>query len=279
MRRKLFAVAVAAVATFSTATLRAADQDEKAMAQQVATVLRDSGKMKAYSIGVKFKDGTAWLSGRVTSKEQAAMALQIVSNIDGVDQIVNNLTVGPAPATSSSPVTSGRKAQPVKKPAEVQYAAAQEVELPLAAAEQPLPQKRIAKAQPKRQAQPRPMAPAQAAKSAGYKQLPPAQLENIAPAQPMPGYGRPIPAYQPGMGGQVARATYDQAHMPNYAWPSYAAHPNYAALTYPKQYSASAWPFIGPFYPYPQVPLGWRRVSLEWDDGWWFLDFDDRGCQ
>ena len=35
-------------------------------------------------------------------------------------------------------------------------------------------------------------------------------------------------------------------------------------------------PNIGPFYPYPQVPLGWRRVSLEWDDGWWWLDFDER---
>ena len=28
--------------------------------------------------------------------------------------------------------------------------------------------------------------------------------------------------------------------------------------------------------PYPQVPLGWRRVTLEWDDGWWHLDFVDR---
>ena len=27
------------------------------------------------------------------------------------------------------------------------------------------------------------------------------------------------------------------------------------------------------FYPYPQVPLGWRKVTLEWDDGWWHLDF------
>jgi len=52
--------------------------------------------------------------------------------------------------------------------------------------------------------------------------------------------------------------------------------PNFAALTYPQQYSPSAWPYIGPFYPYPQVPLGWRKVSLEWDDGWWFLDFTDR---
>jgi len=23
------------------------------------------------------------------------------------------------------------------------------------------------------------------------------------------------------------------------------------------------------------VPLGWRKVTLEWDDGWWMLDFKD----
>lgn len=89
------------------------------------------------------------------------------------------------------------------------------------------------------------------------------------------GPGGPQPAYVPGAGGQTARASYDQPHLPGYAWPSYAAHPNYAALTYPKQYSPTAWPFIGPFYPYPQVPLGWRKVTLEWDDGWWMLDFKD----
>jgi hypothetical protein len=33
--------------------------------------------------------------------------------------------------------------------------------------------------------------------------------------------------------------------------------------------------FLGPFYPYPQVPLAWRQVKQEWDDGWWFLDFND----
>ena len=79
-------------------------------------------------------------------------------------------------------------------------------------------------------------------------------------------------------GGSVgmAAARYDHPNMPGYAWPSYASHPNYAAVTYPKQYSPTAWPYIGPFYPYPQVPLGWRRVCLEWDDGWWFLDFNAR---
>lgn len=69
---------------------------------------------------------------------------------------------------------------------------------------------------------------------------------------------------------------YDQPNMPSYAWPSYAAYPNYAAVTYPKQYSPSAWPYIGPFYPYPQVPLGWRKVALEWDDGLWYLDFTSK---
>jgi hypothetical protein len=93
------------------------------------------------------------------------------------------------------------------------------------------------------------------------------------PGAAMP--GGPIPAYVASMAGGVAPARYDQPHMPNYSWPSYAAYPNYAALTYPRQYSPSAWPYIGPFYPYPQVPLGWRKVTLEWDDGWWMLDFKD----
>jgi hypothetical protein len=67
--------------------------------------------------------------------------------------------------------------------------------------------------------------------------------------------------------------SYENPSMPGYSWPSYAAYPNYAALSYPQQYSPTAWPYIGPFYPYPQVPLAWRKVALEWDDGWWFLDF------
>ena len=92
------------------------------------------------------------------------------------------------------------------------------------------------------------------------------------PAQP----GRPQPAFVPGTGGGVAPVGYDQPQLPAYAWPSYAPYPNYAALTYPKQYSPTAWPYIGPFYPDPQVPLGWRKVTLEWDDGWWFLDFKDK---
>ena len=68
----------------------------------------------------------------------------------------------------------------------------------------------------------------------------------------------PMAAAGMGMGGGM----YDHPQMPGYAWPSYAPYPNYGAVTYPRQYSAQAWPYIGPFYPYPQVPLGWRKVTL-----------------
>ena len=68
---------------------------------------------------------------------------------------------------------------------------------------------------------------------------------------------------------------YNHPNLPQYAWPSYAAYPNYAEVCYPKQYSPKAWPYIGPFYPYPQAPLGWRQVTMEWHDGWWWLDFND----
>jgi hypothetical protein len=102
----------------------------------------------------------------------------------------------------------------------------------------------------------------------------PVAYMNAAQAAPQ-AMGEPIPAYAAPMAAGVAPARYDQPHMPNRAWPSYAAYPNYAAVTYPKQYSPTAWPYIGPFYPYPQVPLGWRKVTLEWDDGWWMLDFKD----
>jgi osmotically-inducible protein OsmY len=104
----------------------------------------------------------------------------------------------------------------------------------------------------------------------------PAKAANYTQVAGEPGTGAPLalnPAV-PGVG--IAPARFDHPQMPQYAWPSYAPYPNYGAVTYPKQYSPMAWPYIGPFYPYPQVPLGWRKVTLEWDDGWWQLDFKSR---
>jgi osmotically-inducible protein OsmY len=118
---------------------------------------------------------------------------------------------------------------------------------------------------------------------AGY-QAPGAPLTpGVTPG--IPGPGGPAPAVGPGgaMGAPMpatgpvpAGPVYDNPNIPEYAWPTYAQFPNYAAVTYPSQYSASAWPYIGPFYPYPQVPLNWRKVQLEWSDGHWDLKFDSR---
>lgn len=58
--------------------------------------------------------------------------------------------------------------------------------------------------------------------------------------------------------------------MPPYAWPTYAPHNNFARVGYPTAYPWQAWPFIGPVYPFPKVPLGWRSVKLEFDDGYWW---------
>lgn len=58
--------------------------------------------------------------------------------------------------------------------------------------------------------------------------------------------------------------------LPPYAWPTYAPYNNYSRVGYPTQYPYESWPFIGPQYPFPKVPLGWRAVTLRWEDGYWF---------
>ncbi len=82
--------------------------------------------------------------------------------------------------------------------------------------------------------------------------------------------GGPIPEGPAGMSGATQAS---QPGSPNYAWPSYAPYPNFSAVGYPTAYPWQAWPNIGPFYPYPEVPLDWRAVTLRWDDGIWWLDF------
>lgn len=86
----------------------------------------------------------------------------------------------------------------------------------------------------------------------------------------MGGIDGPMPEGPAGMPGATQAST---PGYPNYAWPSYAPYPNFSAVGYPTVYPWQAWPNIGPFYPYPEVPLDWRAVTLRWDDGLWWLDF------
>jgi hypothetical protein len=227
-------------------------QEDQAAAEQIATILRDSGQMRNYSVGVKYKNGTVWLSGRVASDQQMQSALSVISEIEGINQIVNNLTVGGS-AGLEQPMarkTGGAAAMARRTSATAPIEAQQ---IPATYPRQPVA------AQPAAQ---------------GGDQVTPAGYHRLA-ARKAARHACPPNMYTP-VGGGTNPPAYDQPYLPNYAWPSYAAYPNYAALSYPQQYSPTAWPFIGPFYPYPQVPLGWRKVALEWDDGWWFLDFYDR---
>jgi hypothetical protein len=72
--------------------------------------------------------------------------------------------------------------------------------------------------------------------------------------------------------GGIAPFT-DAPVQPPHAWPAYTPYNNYASMAYQTQYPNGAWPFIGPPYPYPMIPAGWRHVSLRWSRGYWFLKF------
>ncbi len=231
-------------------------------AQTIAKNLKQSGKLKDYRVGVKYEDGVAWLMGTVTSPQQKRLAEQLARQSAGVDHVVSKLKVeggADAPTTDSRLQVASRE-MPAQMPVQRQAPRNQQGMV--------------------RSNMPRPYA-----RTGGMPQGQPVQPANFSQAQYQgaPNQGAPMaPAAmgpRPPMAGGAA-VNYDNPQLPGYAWPSYAASPNYAAVTYPKQYSASAWPYIGPFYPYPQVPLGWRKVTLEWDDGWWNLDFADcKNCK
>ena len=99
---------------------------------------------------------------------------------------------------------------------------------------------------------------------------PPPQVREplVAPAAPSSVIPEPIPTFAAPM-----PSPYDlnPPAMPPYAWPTYAPYNNYSRVAYPLAYPYQTWPYIGPFYPFPKIPPGWRSVKLEWEDGhWWF---------
>lgn len=265
-----FIVGLALVLTVSgleAPTSYAANGNEN-RAQRIARNLKQSGMLKDYRVAVKYNDGVALLSGTVTSPRQKQLAEQIARSSAGVRQVVSKLEVEGYGAelgrVSDQNFTVASNTR-INVPQRAQRAPVQRRPQRSARSNMPVPYARAG------------IQPAAYSRQAQY--CPDGSCMTRAGLGGPGGAGgmgmRPAPM---GSGAPTAigqSVSYDNPQMPGYAWPSYAASPNYAALTYPKQYSASAWPYIGPFYPYPQVPLGWRKVTLEWDDGWWFLDFKD----
>jgi hypothetical protein len=255
------------------------------LADRIAATLKESCQLSGYRVGVQCEDGVVWLLGTVTDQQQMQAAIELTEQVDGVEHVVSKLEiVAAAPRAVAPKPKAARESAPsmrivsldasIEGPASSRPVANRGNVRP-AAASQPAP----------RGGMPMPLGKAQAdaVRQASYAGSG-VQQASCGPGCGPGGFGHGGfgPGGVPGAAGYVPGATggvvYDNAQMPAYSWPSYAAYPNYAALTYPQQYSPTAWPYIGPFYPYPQVPLGWRRVTLEWDDGWWWLDFSHRKC-
>lgn len=79
------------------------------------------------------------------------------------------------------------------------------------------------------------------------------------------------PVVEPLPLGPAGGAMGGPPNMPNHAWPTYAPYPNMSRVAYPSAYPYNAFPYIGPYYPFPKVPLGWRSVTLSWEDGHWWM--------
>jgi BON domain-containing protein len=278
--RKFVFVALMSALFLPASASRAETSEESAMAQQIGRELKESGQLRNYRIGIEYQDGIAVLNGSVTSEEQRDAAIRLAEQVQGVSHVVSKLSF---PGEGATAINEAQLASTQAEPSNVMHAYGNNMP---AAAPRPSPagmrpnMNRI----PARNNMP---LPSQMSNGAGRPVVRQASAQGIY--ESAAAYPEACPPG--GMGGGMATGaggavpvgfvphghgrgpSYENAQMPGYAWPSYASYPNYAALTYPKQYSPTAWPYIGPFYPYPQVPLAWRKVSLEWDDGWWFLDF------
>jgi len=269
MRRVMFLALVATAVLLPAANSAAETAADLAMAQDIGQRIKDSGRLRNYRIGVKYQDGVAWLEGTTVNAAQRDEALRVTREMQGVVHVVNRIEIAGAPTAVQANLDTAF--------AEAENVANAPLERPL------MPPAQAAGYSQRMQAPARSNMPVPAGRMHPNAMR---QASYQAPADAMQAYEGPAggmagpagnmamaPAPMAHVPGGARAASHDNAQMPGYAWPSYASYPNYAAVTYPQQYSPSAWPYIGPFYPYPQVPLAWRKVSLEWDDGWWFLDF------
>ena len=259
MRRLVLGIAVAVTSLLPVMGMA----DDQQIADYIKGRLQaeqQQGNLRGFNVDMRVDKGTVFFKGHVSNSTQEMTILRSAQQAGhlGVVQVVDDITVRGGEANTFQ--NAGYQQQ------------------------QPQPQSQLPQyTQPQPQYTPAQYTPAQTQYSQPQFQQASSQ-EYIGPAIDGIISGEPL-AFASSGGASALPGSYSSApqgyssespNLPGYAWPGYAASPNYGALSYPKQYSASAWPYIGPFYPYPQVPLGWRKVSLEWDDGWWMLDFHDK---
>jgi hypothetical protein len=221
------------------------------LAERVAKTLRDA-RLNKYEIDIDVRSGIVTLVGSVVKPEQKAAAEKAVSAVPGVTRVVNRLEV--SEKYTKSDVRQAEATMPRSPIGSSQYISRTNGQRDPSAGLGP----NIEGAEPTLQTVPPRVV---------YNNPPQQQLQSVpqsAPQQYCP----------PGMGGQNGYPAggmpngYPAGGMPNGAYQGYG--------TQGPQQAASAYPYIGPYYPYPQIPLGWRKASLEWDDGYWNLNFRSR---
>lgn len=222
--------------------------DNQKLADTVAAKLKASGVIKGAKIGIEAQGGTVVLSGTVTSQKQHEDILRAVTGVEGVTRIESEIQA-PIPAPAGVPVIpASAKTTPAAKPTP-------------AAKQMPAPAAQ----------------PSNIIRTGGEAEQGPGFIPPAGPPggpYPFPPNGAaqvsqdPIP-----LNGQPAFAPLDPSgpRLPPNAWPTYAPYNNMSRVAYPAAYPYNAFPYIGPFYPFPKVPLGWRKVVLEWDDGHWYM--------
>src|SRR5262245_36339769 len=90
MRSVVF-LAVLAATLAPAATAAAESAAEKGVAQQIGSHLKQSGELHDYRVGVKFRDGVAYLAGNVSSIEQRDAAVRLAQEVEGVTHVVSKL--------------------------------------------------------------------------------------------------------------------------------------------------------------------------------------------
>jgi hypothetical protein len=212
-------------------------------ADAVASSLRGSRGLDQYRIEIQASGGFVTLTGMLASPGQKSDALDRARRVSGVRGVIDQLQVA-----------NDRSVRPVQYQPNLAFAG-----------------------QPGAYAGPAvgdTIVPGTAGPVAGAINGPLVGPSGLVGGQtagaPVAMDGGPVPEGPAGMMGATQAA---MPGYPNYAWPSYAPYPNFSAVGYPTVYPWQAWPNIGPFYPYPEVPLDWRAVTLRWDDGIWWLDF------
>lgn len=219
------------LAPLGTATVSSGPElSNQQLADAVAQGLKQSARLQRFHIDIQVGDGHVQLTGRVSDAGQREEALRLARAVPGVRQVFDRLQV------TQPGLIIPVQGVPEEGPAPQRFQTP-----PQEAVAQPLSQ----------------MPPAGPANGGLPAMLPPSSPS--MPQEPMP--ISQVPAYDPLM---------QPPPMPPFAWPTYAPYNNYSRVAYPTLYPYEAWPYIGPMYPFPKVPPGWRSVTLTWNDGFWW---------